>query len=601
MPLRTLETWPHGAVMLDAGRTRFALWAPDAFHVSVEFSTGQSLPLLPRADGWFVVDTRCPAGTRYRFNIDGELDVPDPASRAQVAGPESPSVVVDPLAYRWRHPNWQGRPWHEAVIYELHVGLLGGFAEVERYLPHWVELGVTAIELMPLGQFPGERNWGYDGVLPYAPQSSYGSPEDLKHLIDTAHGLGLAVMLDVVYNHFGPDGNYLPRYAKGFFREDRQTPWGAAIDFRQRQVRDFFIDNALMWVLDYRFDGLRLDAVHAIEDPDFLQELATRVRQQVDPPRHVWLTVENEHNQASLLEQGFDAQWNDDGHNALHVLLTGETDAYYADFAEQPTEQLARCLSQGFVYQGHLNRHGQPRGEPSAHLPPSAFVLFLQNHDQIGNRAFGERLHQLSAPQALQATTVLVLLSPMIPLLFMGDEVAAAEPFLFFTSHQGELAERVREGRRNEFAAFAAFADPHRREQIPDPNAPLTFLGSRPTLTPGPSKSRRATHELYRQLLRIRHREIIPRLPGARALETTVLGTGALSARWQLGDGSLLCINVNLGSTGVAHLPPAHARLIFDYPPHTFEQLQQGTLAPHCAVVSLTAGTALPSPTGERP
>ncbi|POA21924.1 malto-oligosyltrehalose trehalohydrolase [Pseudomonas sp. FW300-N1A1] len=601
MPSRTLETWPHGAVMLETGRTRFALWAPDAFHVSVEFATGQSLPLLPRADGWFVADTRCPAGTRYRFNIDGELDVPDPASRAQVAGPESASVVVDPLAYRWQHPDWQGRPWHEAVIYELHVGLLGGFAEVERYLPHLVELGVTAIELMPLAQFPGERNWGYDGVLPYAPQSSYGSPDDLKHLIDTAHGLGLAVMLDVVYNHFGPDGNYLPRYAKGFFREDRQTPWGAAIDFRRRQVRDFFIDNALMWLLEYRFDGLRLDAVHAIEDPDFLQELATRVRQQVNPARHVWLTVENEHNQASLLEQGFDAQWNDDGHNALHVLLTGETDAYYADFAEQPTEQLARGLSQGFVYQGHLDRHGQPRGEPSAHLPPSAFVLFLQNHDQIGNRAFGERLHQLSAPQALQAATVLVLLSPMIPLLFMGDEVAAAEPFLFFTSHQGELAARVREGRRNEFAAFAAFADPHRREQIPDPNDASTFLGSLPTLTPGQSRSRRATHELYRQLLRIRHQEIIPRLPGTRALDTTVLGTGALSARWQLGDGSLLCIDVNLGSSGIAHLPPPNARVIFDYPPHTFEQLQQGTLAPHCALVSLTAGTALPSPTGERP
>nr|BFE96869.1 hypothetical protein GCM10020185_74050 [Pseudomonas brassicacearum subsp. brassicacearum] len=305
----------------------------------------------------------------------------------------------------------------------------------------------------------------------------------------------------MVYNHFGPDGNYLHRYAKGFFREDKHTPWGAAIDFRRREVRDFFIDNALMWLLEYRFDGLRLDAVHAIEDPDFLQELATRVREQVDPIRHVWLTVENEHNQAHLLEHGYDAQWNDDGHNALHVLLTGETDAYYADYAEQPTEQLARCLSQGFVFQGHLNRHGEARGEPSGHLPPSAFVLFLQNHDQIGNRALGERLHQLAAPQALQAATVLLLLSPMIPLLFMGDEVAAEQPFLFFTSHHGELAELVREGRRNEFKAFSAFADPQKRERIPDPNAASTFEASRPSLeSQGPEQQ--ANEALYRQLLK---------------------------------------------------------------------------------------------------
>lgn len=601
MPLRTPETWPHGAVMLDAEHTRFALWAPDAFYVSVELEDGQSLPMLPQADGWFVIETRCPAGTRYRYNIDGERDVPDPASRAQAGSLASPSVVVDPHAYRWQHCFWQGRPWHEAVIYELHVGVLGGFAEVEKHLPRLAELGVTAIELMPLAQFPGERNWGYDGVLPYAPQSSYGTPDALKHLIDSAHGLGLAVIIDVVYNHFGPDGNYLHHYAKGFFREDLHTPWGAAIDFRRREVRDFFIDNALMWLLEYRFDGLRLDAVHAIEDPDFLQELAATVREHIDPPRHVWLTLENEHNQASLLEQGFDAQWNDDGHNALHVLLTGETEAYYADFAEQPTEKLARCLSQGFAYQGHTNRHGRARGEPSGHLPPSAFVLFLQNHDQIGNRAFGERLHQLTAPQALHAATVLLLLSPMIPLLFMGDEYAADEPFLFFTSHHGVLARQVREGRRNEFAAFSAFADPHTRERIPDPNALHTFTASRPTLTSSEPLTPHATLMLYQQLLLIRHREIIPRLPGAHALGATVLATGAVSARWHMGDGSLLCIDLNLSAGPVSHLPQPHSRLLFEYPQQSFEHLQQGTLAPCCALVSLTAATPLSPPTGERP
>jgi maltooligosyltrehalose trehalohydrolase len=597
MPLRTLETWPHGAIKLDSQNTRFALWAPDAFYVSVELENGQSLPLLPQADGWFVINTRCPAGTRYRFNIDGELEVPDPASRAQAGDIDQHSVVVDPLAYQWRHSTWLGRPWNEAVIYELHVGALGGFLAVEQHLAHLVELGVTAIELMPIAQFPGERNWGYDGVLLYAPQASYGSPEQLKHLIDSAHGHGLAVILDVVYNHFGPDGNYLHRYAKGFFREDLHTPWGAAIDFRRREVRDFFIENALMWLLEYRFDGLRLDAVHAIEDPDFLQELARRVREQTDPSRHVWLMVENEKNQASLLEQGYDAQWNDDGHNALHVLLTGETDAYYADYAQNPTEQLARCLSQGFVFQGHINRHGESRGEPSGHLPPSAFILFLQNHDQIGNRAFGERLHQLAHPDALTAATALLLLSPMIPLIFMGDEFAAEQPFLFFTSHHGELAELVREGRRNEFAAFSAFTDPHKREQIPDPNAQQTFEASRPQLKP----TRPSTpHELYRRLLQIRREQIVAHLPGACALGAEVLGQGAVTARWRLGDGSQLRIDLNLSDTPVVHTPQADAALLFEHPPQSARLLEQGTLAPYSALVSLTAAAPLLPPDGER-
>jgi maltooligosyltrehalose trehalohydrolase len=584
--------------MLDAEHTRFALWAPDAFFVSVELEDGQSLPLLPQADGWFVIKTRCPAGTRYRYNIDGELEVPDPASRAQAGDIHRHSVVVDPLAYTWRHRDWLGRPWNEAVIYELHVGALGGFVEVEQHLARLAGLGVTAIELMPLAQFPGDRNWGYDGVLPYAPQASYGTPEQLKHLIDSAHGHGLAVMLDVVYNHFGPDGNYLHRYAKAFFNEDKHTPWGAAIDFRRREVRDFFIDNALMWLLEYRFDGLRFDAVHAIKSPDFLQELAQRIRQQIDPARHVWLTVENEHNQASLLQEGYDAQWNDDGHNALHVLLTGETEAYYADYADNPTEQLARCLSQGFVFQGHTNRHGEARGEPSGHLPPTAFVLFLQNHDQIGNRAFGERLHQLAHPDALKAATALLLLSPMIPLMFMGDEFVAEQPFLFFTSHHGELAELVREGRRNEFSAFDAFADPARREQIPDPNAQQTFEDSRPNLTASPQS---AIYTLYRQLLHIRREQIVARLPGAHPLGADVLAQGAVTARWQLGDGSLLRIDLNLSDKPVVHFPQADTSLLFEHPPKSADLLNQGTLAPYCALVSLTTAAPLLPPDGERP
>lgn len=582
MPLRTLETWPHGAIMLDAQHTRFALWAPDAFYVSVELENGKSIAMLPQADGWFEVEIKCPTGTRYRYNIDGEQDVPDPASRAQASDVHGWSLVVDPLAYHWRQPNWQGRPWHEAVIYELHVGALGGYANVEQHLPRLAEMGVTAIELMPLAQFPGERNWGYDGVLPYAPHSSYGTPEQLKHLIDSAHEHGLAVILDVVYNHFGPDGNYLGQYAASFFQEDVHTPWGAGIDFERREVRDFFLDNALMWLLEYRFDGLRLDAVHAIDNPGFLQELAQRVRQQVDTGRHVWLVLENELNQASLLKHDFDAQWNDDFHNVLHVLLTGETDAYYSDFAQDPTAKLARCLGEGFIYQGDTTRHGHARGEPSGGLPPTAFVAFLQNHDQIGNRALGERLHQLCPPQALKAATALLLLSPMIPLMFMGDEANAAEPFLFFTDHHGELAEAVREGRRNEFADFAAFHDPERREHIPDPNALSTLQQSMPTLADQDHVA------FYRELLSLRHRHIVPHLPGSVALGAQVLGDAAVSARWRLGNGSVLQIDLNLSATALEHSTPPHP-IIFATP------AGDGTrLPPYSARVTL-------SPAGEHP
>ncbi|AZC26841.1 malto-oligosyltrehalose trehalohydrolase [Pseudomonas sessilinigenes] len=598
MPSSTPPTWHHGALPLDAERTRFALWAPDARYVSVELENGQSLPMLPQPEGWFVIQARCPAGSRYRFNIDDQLQVADPASRAQHGGVHGTSLVLDQQAYRWQHPHWCGRPWHEAVIYELHVGVMGGYGAVAQALPALVELGVTAIELMPLAEFPGTRNWGYDGVLPYAPQASYGTPDELKALIDTAHSLGLAVILDVVYNHFGPDGNYLQRYAHGFFRDDRHTPWGAAIDFRRRPVRDFFIDNALMWLLDYRFDGLRLDAVHAIDDPDFLQELAHRIREATPTGRHIWLTLENERNQASLLRQGFDGQWNDDAHNALHVLLTGEQEAYYADFAQQPTEQLARCLSQGFAFQGHTDRHGQARGEPSADLPPTAFVLFLQNHDQIGNRAFGERLNQLAPPQALHAATVLLLLSPMIPLLFMGDEAAAREPFLFFTSHQGELAEAVRQGRRSEFAAFSAFADAEQRQRIPDPNALETFQASCPRPCPQDAASTRA---LYRELLQLRHRELVWRLPGTRPLGTDVLAEGALSARWRLGDGCLLRIDINLSAHPVQVPQAPSVQPWFQYPPQPSGHWSQGSLPAFSVQVRLDLQSPSTTANGEHP
>lgn len=569
----------HGAHLLDATSARFALWAPDARSVSLQLEQQPAVELLPEADGWFTGLAPCQAGDRYRYRIDDTLQVPDPASRYQPEGVQGPSQVVDTASYPWRHP-WQGRPWHEAVIQELHVGLLGGYAGVMRELPRLAEIGITAIELMPLGAFPGTRNWGYDGVLPFAPQHTYGSPTELCRLIDEAHGHGLMVLLDVVYNHFGPDGNYLHQYASTFFREDRQTPWGAAIDFRRPQVREFFIQNALMWLCDYRFDGLRLDAVHAIDQPDFLIELAQRVRAAVAPGRQAWLVLENEHNQASLLEQGFDAQWNDDGHNALHVLLTGETEGYYADYKDRPIEKLARSLSEGFVFQGQANRHGTPRGEPSGHLAPSAFVLFLQNHDQIGNRAMGERLTRLCPPPALRAATGLLLLAPMIPLLFMGDEEGSRRPFLFFTDHHDELADAVREGRRAEFAHFAAFADPAQRERIPDPNAQATFDASQLAA----QEVVAGWHGLYQRLLTLRRLHLTPRLPGSRALGATVLGERALTARWRLGDGSQLRIDLNLASEPQSVALPPVERWLFD---SSDTAHLDTTLPAHSCVVSL--------------
>lgn len=570
----------HGAHLLDATSARFALWAPDADTVSVTIDGHPPFKLIQEPDtGWYSGTVPCKAGERYHYLIDERLSVADPASRYQPDGVNGPSEVLDLSAYAWQHP-CSGRPWHEAVIQEVHVGALGGYAGVVEHLPRLAALGVTAIELMPLGQCPGERNWGYDGVLPFAPQHSYGTPEQLCALVDQAHGLGMTVMVDVVYNHFGPDGNYLHEYASTFFNEARKTPWGAAIDFRQPAVREFFIQNALMWLQDYRIDGLRLDAVHAIDCPDFLQQLAQRVRGAVPPERHVWLVLENEHNQAFLMDQGFDAQWNDDGHNALHVLLTGETEGYYADYKDRPVEQLARCLAEGFVFQGQNDRHGKPRGEPSGHLPPTAFVLFLQNHDQIGNRALGERLTRLAAPSALRAATGLLLMAPMIPLMFMGDEEGSRSPFLFFTDFHDELADAVRKGRRGEFAHFAAFADPHSRERIPDPNALGTFTAS----TPQGHEVIAGWHGLYQQLLDLRHRHLIPHLPGSRSLGCHVLGDKALTARWQLGNGSELRIDLNLDERPQpVQLPPPGLRL-FDSSDTTHPD---STLAGFSCVVSL--------------
>ena len=547
-----------GPTLADDGTT-FRLWGPDRDQVMLEIANGDAVPMTREPEGWFSAKAPAGAGTRYRFRLADDLTVPDPAARAQDGGVHGWSVVVD-HDYDWRAADWRGRPWEEMIIQELHVGSLGGFAGVADHLPAIAALGITAIELMPVNAFGGTRNWGYDGVLPYAPAETYGTPDELKALVDSAHELGLAVFLDVVYNHFGPDGNYLGAYAKGFFHREVDTPWGGAVAVDQPQVHRYFVDNALMWLNDYKIDGLRFDAVHAIENDAFLDAMAAELREKT-AGRHIHLVLENEGNDADRLHPAaFDGQWNDDFHNVLHVLLTGETSAYYADFADRPAERLARCLGEGFIYQGEgsPNHDGKPRGKPSAHLSPTAFVAFLQNHDQIGNRAMGERLTVLADRRKLRAATALLLLGPQIPLLFMGDEQGSESPFLFFTDFHDELADAVREGRRKEFAKFAAFADPEARKAIPDPNAQETFERSRPQ--PGPDAAE--WQDLYRTLLKIRHDAIIPRLRGTMSIGAEAIGEGAVVARWRMADGAVLTIALNLGDD-IVEFPANVASPIF--------------------------------------
>ncbi|MDE1182074.1 malto-oligosyltrehalose trehalohydrolase [Paraburkholderia sp.] len=597
---------PFGAQLLGASgaqpRTRYRFWAPSCESVTVEIDNGPAagaVAMTPTGNGWFEAEAEGGAGTLYRYKLDGKLVVPDPASRFQPQDVHGPSEVIDPRAYRWEHTQWHGRPWEETVLYELHVGALGGYAGVQQRLPALAELGVTAIELMPLNDFVGRHNWGYDGVLPYAPDSAYGRPDELKALIDAAHGQGLSVFLDVVYNHFGPDGNYLHEYAESFFRAGTHTPWGPAIDFERPEVRDYFVDNAIYWLNEYRFDGLRFDAVHAIDNDHWLREMSDHVRAKVQHGRHVHLVLENERNTANLLETHFDAQWNDDAHNTLHVLLTGEHEGYYHAFADQSIHKLARVLSEGFAYQGEPSpiHDGKPRGEPSAHVSPSSFVMFLQNHDQIGNRAFGERLRTLCAPDALRAATGLLLLSPQIPMMFMDDEYGSDQPFLFFTDYTGQLADAVREGRRREFSKFSAFNDASRRAQIPDPNDEKTFAMSSPRAEPtqGPDAADRLDWmHFYKSALAVRAKLIAPRLAHAKSLGATVLQTAAgtdanaLVARWRLGDGETLSVALNLSGDALPFPDVPDGKLIFETPPRVRDTIGTQVLPSNAFVAWLT-------------
>lgn len=573
--MRRRHLMPFGAEISDVG-IRFALWAPDARAVTLKhFPAGASAQSEESASfqsdghddvmsaagrGWFTL-TRAEAkpGDLYGFAIDGAEDlVPDPASRYQPRDDDRRSQIIDPFAYQWSDGAWAGRPWREAVVYEAHVGTAtpaGTFTALIDKLDHLRDVGITALELMPVAQTPGRRTWGYDGVLPFAPNNAYGTPDDFKALVDSAHARGMMVLLDVVYNHFGPSGNFLHSYAERFFTKRHQTPWGAAINFdggtESEAVRDFFIQNALYWLEEFHLDGLRFDAVHAIidnSDLHFLEDLAGRIRSRF-PDRQIHLVLENENNEAGRLADenygatpAFDAQWNDDIHHCWHRLLTGECEGYYADFGGDTVERLGRCLTEGFAYQGDYSPNLKRfRGERTIGLPPERFVAFLQNHDQIGNRAQGERLAVLADPRFLRLARAVLLLSPQIPMLFMGEEWGAITPFQFFIEFDNDenLQQAVREGRAKEFANFSAFgAGP---SLVPDPVAIETFQASKLNWS-DLQKERHATIlRETRELLALRREIIIPFMESGfiKAIFER-RGSAGLAVEWRFNAGNVL-------------------------------------------------------------
>lgn len=581
--MRHQHAMPFGASLHPGGVT-FRLWAPAARSAELAFYPGAAGgPIMRAAEadaaGWWECEVpEATAGSFYQWHIDGHQLVPDPASRQNPEGPHQPSCVVDPQQFEWTK-GWTGRPWAETVLYELHIGTFtpeGTFLAAEQRLAELAELGITAIELMPVASFGGRFGWGYDGVLPFAPHAAYGTPDELKHLIQQAHRLGMMVFLDVVYNHFGPDGNYLAAYAPGFFSQTATSPWGAALNFDgpdNRTVRDFFIHNALYWLEEYRFDGLRLDAVHAIRDtgsPHILEELSAAVRA-ATPGRHVHLVLENENNEHARLATApqagrYDAQWNDDFHHALHVALTGETHSYYHDYGtEEPMGLLGRAFTHGMVFEGSERRKGGARKEvrPAPPQVLTTLVNFAHNHDQVGNRAHGERLSQLVPPEAAALPTLLALLTPAIPMLFLGEEWGAPEPFLYFADWDGELREAVRAGRKLEFG--------HGDSELPDPCSEDTFSASRPDRKHAATEAGRAWLHDVRAALAARRAHITPRHALLQHGTHTAqrIGERGLAVQWRYTDGQVLALELNLGPTAIEvppqHTGPVEARAVFSH------------------------------------
>jgi maltooligosyltrehalose trehalohydrolase len=548
---------PLGANVVDGG-VEFRVWAPASTRVDVIVygpDAERVHPLDAEADGWFRgVVPGIGAGARYRYRLDEKDAFPDPASRSQPEGVHGASEVVDPSTFAWTDDAWRGVPLRDLVIYELHVGTAtdaGDFDALIARLDDIAALGVTAVEPMPLAEFPGARNWGYDGVYLYAPDSAYGGPAAFRRFVDAAHARGLAVILDVVYNHLGPEGNYLHAVTGGRYFTDRHcTPWGDAIDYANPAVREFAIQNAVHWAREYHVDGLRLDATHAILDDSprhVLQELRQRVRDALPEDRHFVLIAEDERNERLVVTPapegtGLDAVWADDLHHQLRRHVAGDHEAYFSDYTGS-MEDIVSTLRQGWFYEGQRSEnHGAPRGTRAEGLPPAAFVHVIQNHDQVGNRAMGDRLTETASMPAYRAASALLLLSPYTPLLWMGQEWAASTPFQYFTDHPEELGKLVTEGRRKEFGKFSAFADPAVRERIPDPQAPETFERSKLKWDERERMPHAGVLALYGELLRLRrtHPALAERERDGFAV--AVLGEHGLALRRSGDEGSALLL-----------------------------------------------------------
>ncbi|WP_426239189.1 malto-oligosyltrehalose trehalohydrolase [Pararhizobium sp. DWP1-1-3] len=585
--------YAFGPLVLEDG-VEFRLWAPLAEDVSLVIEGSSPREMERSDDGWH----RCHIpgigpGSRYKFGLPDGSEVPDPASRHQPEDVHGASEVIDLRYFEWKASDWLGRPWEESVIYELHIGSFtqqGTFRAAIERLDHLAELGVTSIQIMPVGDFPGRYNWGYDSVLPYAPDSSYGRPEDLMALVDAAHVRGINVFLDVVYNHFGPDGNYLATYAP-LFTEHHKTPWGNGVNYDgegSKAVREFIIQNAIYWITEFRLDGLRLDAVHAINDDaeeHLLHELARRAREAAGTRRHVHLIVENENNDSDLLRRdedgratSFTAQWNDDVHHVLHIAATGETFGYYQDYADDDGK-VGRALAEGFVFQGeHMPYRGDSRGKPTTGLPPTAFISFIQNHDQIGNRALGDRMITYRPPEPIKAVIAVYLLSPQIPMLFMGEEWGAREPFPYFCGFDDELNVKVRKGRREELSRLPGFD----ADDLLDPTARSTFEMAKLDWSQLVGTGASDMLAFYRSLLTLRKDRIVPLLQGASG-SGSFRHEGRLTiVDWTLAGGSMLYLLANFSDEPVTIPSPFVGERIFLHGSNS-----EGTLAPWSVLSSI--------------
>jgi maltooligosyltrehalose trehalohydrolase len=563
-----------GAEVLPEGGAHFRVWAPRRRRVAVVLDGGGEFRLEPEANGYFAGRVAAAgAGARYRFRLDdGERPYPDPASRFQPHGPHGPSQVIDPAAFRWTDGGWRGVPRQGQVVYELHVGTFtpeGTWEAAARQLPELAGLGVTVVEMMPVADFPGRFGWGYDGVDLFAPCRLYGTPDDLRRFIDRAHALGVGVILDVVYNHFGPDGNYVREFAEHYFTDRHTTDWGEPINYDGPDagpVREFYVANAGYWIDEFHFDGLRLDATQNIYDDSadhILAAIARRVREAARG-RATYLVAENEPQHVKLVRPpdrggyGLDALWNDDFHHAARVALTGHNDAYYTDYLGTPQEFVS-ALKWGYLYQGQRYKwHKKRRGTPTFDQPPEAFVNFLANHDQVSNSARGIRPNQLSSPGRFRAMTALLLLAPGTPLLFQGQEFAASSPFYFFADHHEELAKQVRRGRAEFLSQFRGVSDPGIQKGLPDPHDPRTFERCKLDLTQ--RQAHAWAYELHRDLLRLRRDDPVFGRPRPRGLDGAVLGPSSFLIRYfgEGGDDRLLL--VNLGRD--LHLDPAPEPLL---------------------------------------